>query len=141
MIDPKGLGPETTWPNEGVPPVLQSMKAEGLHCFGCYREPAQRDPLRVIVTIDDYRDPAVGVWLHLSISRQTRIPSWDDLVRVRDAMGYAEFLFVQVLAPRSFWLNVHDYCMHLQSRLDRETLPRRLWDQHGSDGSRYGRHR
>lgn len=135
-----GLEPETKWQNEGVPGPLRELAKEGMHCFGCFRQPVPKDPLRVIVSIDDYRDET-GAWLHLSISRQTRIPSWEDIVIARDELGYAEFLFVQILAPKSFWLNVHNYCMHLQSRLDRDTIPRRVWDQHGADGLTYGRHR
>lgn len=97
-----------------------------------------RDPLVAIVTVDLYdRFGQAGHWLHLSFSRRGRLPSWPDLVSARDELGYGERVFVQMLPPKTFWLNVHPYCLHMVSRLDGETVPRQLWDQVGCDGAAY----
>lgn len=131
------LRPTTTWRHRGVPSSFAGI-SECL-CFGAYEQRVLRDPLLAIVTIDNYGDE--GKWLHLSVSRAGRIPSWSDLVTARDELGYREWLFVQIVAPASRWINVHRYTMHLWSRLDRETVPQAVWDQQGADGQTYGDHR
>lgn len=108
-------------------------------CFGMFVQRI-RDPLRAMVSIDDYGHED-GNWLHISISRASRLPSWADLVTARDELGYRDWFFMQMLPPARNWLNVHKYTMHLLSRLDRETVPRVLWTQDGADGSAYGQHR
>ena len=100
-----------------------------------------RSPLCVMVTVDLYAptEPDAGHWLHLSVSRPTRLPTWADLVKVRDELGYADRSFVQLLPPARAWLNVHSYCLHLFSRLDADTVPTVLWDQESCDGAGYRR--
>jgi hypothetical protein len=107
--------------------------------FGAFEQPVKRDPLTVIVTIDLYGQ-GDGHWLHLSVARARRLPTWGDLVTARDAMGYSALLFVQLLPPASAWLNIHSHCLHLQRRLDAEVVPRALWDQVGATGAAYGEH-
>lgn len=108
--------------------------------FGAYIEPVARDPLRAMVTVDLLDRWGGGYWLHVSVSRGRRLPTWGDLVRARDALGFKERIFVQLIPPASAWLNVHDHCLHLFHRLDEETVPRMLWDQEGATGERYGMH-
>lgn len=134
-----GLRPETRWRPLEVPRALRDCERGGLVNLGVYLEPVKRDPLKLIATIEPYDN--AGHWLHLSVSRQARMPDWGDLVMARDAMGYREWLFVQILAPRSAWLNVHQYCLHLWHRLDTDTIPPAVWYQEGADGRAYGRHR
>lgn len=62
-------------------------------------------------------------WIHLSVSRATRLPSWDDLVSVRDAFLGPEALCVQVLAPKSRHVNIHPFCLHLWRCLDSDPVP------------------
>lgn len=102
------------------------------------------DPLRAMLTVDLFDGvgsswPEAGHWLHLSVSRANRLPSWADLVLVRDEFGFADRLFVQLLPPASAWLNDHSYVLHLLHRLDAETCPRVLWDQQGATGENYRR--
>ena len=62
-------------------------------------------------------------WLHISISRSSRVPSYDDLCRVkRDFIG-EESKAVMVFAPKSKHVNIHPYCLHLWSCLDEDPLP------------------
>lgn len=133
------LAPRTTW--QRFPSSRAIRQEGGLVDLGSYLQPG-RDPLRVIVTVDCY-DIAIGSlaghWLHLSVSRERRLPTWADLCAARDALGYRERLFVQLVPPASAWLNMHSHCLHLLHRLDQETVPRELWDQHGADGSHYGK--
>jgi len=105
--------------------------------YGAYIQRAPRAAMRAIVTLDLMDEWQAGTWLHVSISRPTRLPTWGDLVLAREELGYADRAFVQLLPPRSHWLNVAGYVLHLFHRVDSETVPRVLWDQAGCDGSTY----
>lgn len=104
------------------------------------RRDAARNSLRAMVSVDLYT-PAysadAGHWLHLSVSRATRLPTWADLVLARDELGYGDRSFVQLLPPRRAWLNIHSYCLHLVCRLDAPTVPEILWNQEGANGENY----
>jgi hypothetical protein len=73
--------------------------------------------LQVIVSVE--RQGGDELWLHLSVSRQRRLPDWDDLKLVRDVFLGPETPAVQVLAPASEWVNVHENCLHLWSLVDK----------------------
>lgn len=62
-------------------------------------------------------------WVHLSVSRAKRLPSWEDLVAARDAFLGTEALAVQVLAPNSRHINIHAFCLHLWRCLDGDPVP------------------
>ena len=62
-------------------------------------------------------------WIHLSVSRASNVPSWDELVGVRDAFFGPETLSIQVLAPRTRHVNIHPYCLHLWRCLDGDPIP------------------
>jgi hypothetical protein len=131
------LRPKTNW--RPVPsPALDANTH--MISFGCFIQPAS-DPLRVLVSVDLYEDTGImdGHWLHLSISRSRRLPTWGDLCAARDALGYKEVLFVQLVPPASAWLNMHSHCLHLFHRLDGDTVPSSLWRQADADGTHYGR--
>lgn len=107
--------------------------------LGYFRRIEAGDRLCAMVTVDLYEkgEPGAGQWLHLSVTRQRRMPSWEDLVCAREELGYKDFVFIQLLPPTKHWLNVHAFCLHLFTRLDTETVPRILWDQEGCDGTNY----
>ena len=54
-------------------------------------------------------------FLHVSVSRRSRLPSWDDLKRVKAAFIGEEREAVHVLPKASDYINLHPYCMHLWS--------------------------
>ena len=69
----------------------------------------------VIVTVYDYETG--DQWIHASISRKGRLPSYDDLKDLHRAIfgnGYA----YQVFAPSEEHVNIHDFALHLFGRLD-----------------------
>jgi hypothetical protein len=100
-------------------------------------------PLRAMVSVDFYSThpeyPLAGDWLHISVSRARRLPTWGDLCKTRDELGFADRPFVQLVPPTSHWLNIAGHCLHLWSRIDGDTVPRILWDQEGADGRFYGK--
>lgn len=62
-------------------------------------------------------------WLHVSASRRTKIPSWQDMKEVKDIFIGKERKAIQVFAPESEHVNVHPYVLHLWSCLDEDPLP------------------
>jgi hypothetical protein len=116
-----------------------AMPAE-VYPLGCYKRIENGvGPLSVILTVDYYGqfEPGAGDWLHMSVTRSNRLPSWEDLVIAREELGFKDRMFVQLLPPTKYWLNVHKYCLHLFSRMDGDTVPRILYDQEGATGENY----
>lgn len=132
------LAPRTTWHKIPIPAAIASMP--DAIALGTFVQPC-RDPLRMIITVDLMDRSQAGHWLHLSVSRERRLPTWGDLVAARDAAGYGDRFFVQLVPPASHWLNRHPYTLHLFHRLDQETIPRPVWDQQGVGPEQYGDHR
>ena len=64
-----------------------------------------------------------GHWLHVSYSRPTRVPSYDDLVLVKRCFIGAERKAISVHPPESEHVNLHPYCLHLWHALDGDGLP------------------
>ena len=54
-------------------------------------------------------------FLHVSVSRKSRLPSWDDLKRVKNAFIGEDREAVHVLPKQSDYINLHPYCLHLWS--------------------------
>ena len=62
-------------------------------------------------------------WVHLSVSRRDRLPSWTEFVEVKELFLGKESLAIQVFVPRSEWVNDHQYCLHLYQCLDERPVP------------------
>ncbi len=57
-------------------------------------------------------------WLHVSCSRARRLPSWDDLAEAKSIFVGADRYAYSVLPPKSKYVNIHPFCLHLWSCLD-----------------------
>jgi hypothetical protein len=62
-------------------------------------------------------------WIHFSIAHPSRIPHFEELRRYKDAFLGVERKAIQVLPPKSEYVNIHPYCLHLFSCLDGDGLP------------------
>ena len=62
-------------------------------------------------------------WLHFSLVHRQRVPTWSELVAAKEALLGPETKAIQVLAPRSQWVNIHQNCLHLFVCLDEDPLP------------------
>lgn len=62
-------------------------------------------------------------WQHLSVSHRARVPTWDELVRVKEWVMGTESKAVQILPARSRYVNLHPNVLHLFRALDRDPLP------------------
>jgi hypothetical protein len=62
-------------------------------------------------------------WMHVSISRADRLPSWGDLRMAKDAWIGPNRLAIQVLPRVADYVNVHPYVLHLWCCLDGDPVP------------------
>ena len=76
-----------------------------------------------LVSIDDYEDS--GQWLHMSVSRMGKLPTWNELKHAKETF-FGNRPAVQLFPPKESWLNLAD-CLHLFSRLDADTVPPDIW--------------
>jgi hypothetical protein len=77
--------------------------------------------LRVIVSFGEEADGKV--WLHLSASHKTRVPSHKEMVDLKNLFIGEEKYAYTVLPPKQFYVNLHPNCLHLWSRCDGPALP------------------
>ena len=67
--------------------------------------------LMIIASVGKYEDGLE--WLHLSVSRKSRIPSYEDITRVkRDFIG-EDRKAITVLPEKKYHVNLHENCLHL----------------------------
>lgn len=51
--------------------------------------------------------------LHVSVSRKSRLPSWDDLKRAKNTFMGLDVDAYHVIPKADDHVNLHNYCMHL----------------------------
>lgn len=92
---------------------------------GSYR--GVSDATRGMVVVVDETEIDGRRWRHLSVSRRSRTPSYDDLVRVRRLFfGDAEPAY-QVFPRAGEHRNLHEHCLHLWKGVGFDPFP----DPHG----------
>lgn len=52
-------------------------------------------------------------WEHVSVSRQDRCPTWDEMCQVKDLFWDEDDCVIQYHPPKSEYVNNHKYCLHL----------------------------
>lgn len=57
-------------------------------------------------------------WLHVSVSRAARVPTWEDLTLVRRTFVGEQREAYSVLPPADRYVNIHPRCLHLWACLD-----------------------
>lgn len=66
-------------------------------------------------------------WIHVSVSHRARLPSWEELVLVRDQLLGQEARCLHLVSKASQHVNIHPYCMHLWYCVDGDGLPDFTW--------------
>jgi hypothetical protein len=56
---------------------------------------------------------ALNEWEHVSVSRKTCCPTWDDMCFVKKAFWLPTETVVQYHPPESDYVNNHENCLHL----------------------------
>jgi hypothetical protein len=75
--------------------------------------PVDRKPMRVIAT------SGLG-WDHVSVSRSTRCPNWQEMEHIKRLFFKEEEVAMQLhVAPKDH-ISVHPFCLHLWRPLDAE---------------------
>lgn len=73
-------------------------------------------PLKIIAS-DGLRVPEEAAelagWEHVSVSLPHRCPTWEEMCRVKALFWDDEDSVIQFHPPRSRYVNVHPYCLHL----------------------------
>lgn len=110
-------------PNMAKAIILRPFRPEKL--FKGWAEPpsnidaaalfTHKSGLAVFASVDEMFDNAGESceWVHLSISRQDRLPSWDDLKGVKKMFLGDHREAVQVLPKAEDYINLHPFCLHL----------------------------
>lgn len=81
-----------------------------------------RDTTSVIIGCARYGDGKR--WLHVSVARRNKqLPTWELYTQVKDLFIGPERTALQILAPRSKWVNQHAGCLHLYHCLDGDVTP------------------
>ena len=77
----------------------------------------QRDGLRAIVSVAMELDGRA--WMHLSVSRGMRLPSWEELRDAKDLFIGDRYAY-QVFPTRADYVNINPYVLHLWAPLEGE---------------------
>lgn len=70
-------------------------------------------------------------WDHISVSRRSKLPSWDDLKVVKKFFIGDDREAAQILPKAEDYVNLAKYCLHLWAMLEGPT--RRILNQKGHD--------
>lgn len=73
-------------------------------------------------------------WLHLSVSRRSRTPTYEDLVWARDGFLGRDEPAYQVFPKSTEHRNLHNYCLHLWRCLDGDPFPDPIGERSGTIG-------
>ena len=54
-----------------------------------------------------------STWIHVSVSRNDRIPSWPEIMKIKNEFIGIDREAYQVLPAKQDHVNIHSHCMHL----------------------------
>lgn len=62
-------------------------------------------------------------WIHVSVSRRSRLPSWMDLKAVKNMFIGPDRRAIQILPAQKEYVNFCKYCLHLWACVEEDGLP------------------
>lgn len=62
-------------------------------------------------------------WIHISVARDDRLPSWDDVKMVKEIFIGKHKKAIQILPEEDKYVNINPNCLHLFHCLDDDGLP------------------
>lgn len=62
-------------------------------------------------------------WLHVSVSRRSRLPSYDDLKKIKHDFIGDDRAAYQAFPKASEHVNLHEFCLHLWSPTEFDPFP------------------
>lgn len=78
---------------------------------------------RMSIIVSGARELDGKRWVHVSVARPERMPSWEDLVFAKEFILGRETTALQVIPPRSRYVNQHPYCLHVWHCVDGDVTP------------------
>jgi len=82
------------------------------------------DGIKVIAEVEmQLHDATLDPWIHVSFSREDRMPDYADMKRVKDRFIGKKRKAIMVMPPESEHYNFHKHCLHWFSPLTRDPLP------------------
>jgi hypothetical protein len=82
-----------------------------------------QDRTGLTVTLTCQMEKDSKKWIHCSISRPNRIPSYNELCRVKELFLGKDSLALMLFVPEAEHVNIHDFCLHLWVCLDGRPTP------------------
>lgn len=61
-----------------------------------------------------------GGWEHVSVSYRHKMPTWDEMCRVKDLFWHEEETVVQFHPKKSEYVNNYPFCLHLWRKLGQD---------------------
>lgn len=61
-----------------------------------------------------------GGWEHVSVSLRNRCPTWDEMCMIKDIFWGEEECVVEYHPPKSQYVKLHPYCLHLWKKIGTE---------------------
>lgn len=65
-----------------------------------------------------------GGWEHVSVSRRSRMPSYDDLISIRKMFWDDDDCVMQLFVPSKDHININQFCLHLWRPINGQEIPR-----------------
>ena len=62
-------------------------------------------------------------WLHVSLARKHKMPSYEDIAIVKRAFIGDDKKAIMVFPERKYHVNIHNFCLHLWHCVDGDELP------------------
>lgn len=62
-------------------------------------------------------------WEHVSVSRKSRTPSYEDMTRIKGMFWHEDDCVMQLFVPVADHVNYHEHCLHMWRPLNAE-IPR-----------------
>jgi hypothetical protein len=78
---------------------------------------------RHTLIVSDAREDDGRIWRHFSLCGQGRLPTWSELVEAKEIFLGTEAKAIQVIPPRSQYVNIRPDVLHLFVCLDEDPLP------------------
>ena len=121
---PHNMGERATlegWEKEASRPKLLPNTWKILDIFDDGWMYIRQDMLKVISSAAREQDGKR--WRHLSISRQSRVPTYEEMMVVRNLFLGEDAHAIQVFPPKAQHISIFRFCLHLWHCIDGNPLP------------------
>lgn len=102
--------------------LLEAELAGYLTDYGAWDARVDTRRYHVLRSRDNIGTAVMPDWRwHISVSGESAVPRWADLVAIGHHLRPG-ICFVVGVPPRSWWINVHEFCLHLYESKDENLM-------------------